>query len=134
MRCLRPQQASERLRLQAGDFFVDALPACDAYVLMQVIHDWGDKEAATILTAVRRATPAHAKLLLIETLVPDDPHLNWAKVLDVYMLTAHGGLERGERQYADLLGASGSQLERTIDLGANEAILQAIPQPGWAPE
>lgn len=124
--------ASERLRLQAGDFFVDALPVCDAYVLIQVIHDWGDKEAATILAAVRRAAPAHAKLLLIETLVPDDPNLNWAKVLDVYMLTAHGGLERGERQYADLLGASGFQLERTIELGANEAILQAIPQPGWA--
>jgi hypothetical protein len=31
--------ASQRLTLQAGDFFQDALPACDAYLLMEIIHD-----------------------------------------------------------------------------------------------
>ncbi len=36
--------ASDRLRLQGGDFFKDALPICDAYVLMEVIHDWSDAE------------------------------------------------------------------------------------------
>lgn len=47
--------ASPRLTLQAGDFFKDALPRCDAYILMEIIHDWPDEEAATILQAVRRA-------------------------------------------------------------------------------
>ena len=32
-----------RLTLQAGDFFVDALPSADAYILMEVLHDWPDK-------------------------------------------------------------------------------------------
>ena len=45
--------ASERLVLQPGDFFSDPLPACDAYLLMEVIHDWGDEEATAILKAVR---------------------------------------------------------------------------------
>ncbi|HEY1298319.1 MAG TPA: methyltransferase [Chloroflexota bacterium] len=124
--------ASERLRLKAGDFFVDTLPTCDAYVLMQVIHDWGDEQAVKILTAVRRVAPSRARLLLIETIIPDDPHPNWAKVLDIYMLTAHGGQERTRSQYAELLGAAGFQLERAIDLGADEAILEASPRPGWA--
>ncbi len=31
--------------LQAGDFFRDVLPVCDAYLLMEVIHDWADDEA-----------------------------------------------------------------------------------------
>ncbi|HZQ36619.1 MAG TPA: methyltransferase, partial [Dehalococcoidia bacterium] len=62
--------ASERLALQAGDFFRDALPSCDAYLLMEVIHDWGDAEAVAILQAIRRAAPDHAKLLLIEQLRP----------------------------------------------------------------
>ena len=65
--------ASERLTLQAGDFFRDSLPRCDAYLLMEIIHDRGDEEAIAILRAVRRSAPPHAKLLLIETLVPDDP-------------------------------------------------------------
>ena len=31
--------ASERLVLQPEDFFSDPLPVCDAYLLMEVIHD-----------------------------------------------------------------------------------------------
>jgi hypothetical protein len=124
--------ASERLRLHAGDFFVDAIPTCDAYVLMQVIHDWGDAEAVRILSAIRRVAPAHAKLLLVETIVPDDPHLSWAQVLDLYMLAAHGGQERTEQQFSDLLGAAGFQLERAISMGVNEAILEATPRPECA--
>ncbi|MBA3428267.1 MAG: hypothetical protein H0U07_06810 [Actinobacteria bacterium] len=29
----------DRLRLVSGDFFAGALPAADAYVLMEIIHD-----------------------------------------------------------------------------------------------
>ena len=65
--------ASERLKVQAGDFFKDTLPTCDAYLVMEVIHDWGDEETVAILKAIRRPAPPHAKLLLIEQIVPDDP-------------------------------------------------------------
>jgi hypothetical protein len=58
--------ASERLTLQAGDFFKDTLPVCDAYLVMEVIHAWGDGEAVAILQAIHRAAPSHAKVLLIE--------------------------------------------------------------------
>ena len=47
--------ATERLALVGGNFFADALPVCDAYVLMEVIHDWADAEASAILKAVRAA-------------------------------------------------------------------------------
>lgn len=57
---------SRRLKIQAGDFFKDALPVCDTYIIMQVIHDWDDEEAGQILRAIREAAPRHAKLLLIE--------------------------------------------------------------------
>ena len=89
--------ASERLMLQPGDFFGDPLPACDAYLLMEVIHDWGDEEATAIFKAVRAAAPAHAKLLVIEQLVPDEPGPHWAKTLDVLMLAVTGGLQRTGR-------------------------------------
>ena len=83
--------ASERLALQAGDFFRDALPVCDAYLLMEIIHDWADDEAVAILRAVRRAAPAHATLLLIETIIPPDPGPDWSKMLDIHMLALLGG-------------------------------------------
>ena len=117
--------ASERLTLQAGDFFRDALPACDAYLLMEVIHDWGDEESYSILQAVRRAAPAHAKLLVIETLVPDDPGPDWSKMLDIHMLVLLGGRQRTRQEYETLLTRSGFRFQRQIDTGAGISILEA---------
>jgi hypothetical protein len=118
--------ASERLALQAGDFFKDALPACDAYLLMEIIHDWGDAEAIAILTALRRAAPARAKLLLVETIVPDDPGPDWSKMLDIHMLTLLGGRQRTRQEYAALLDRAGFAFQRAIDTGADIAILEAV--------
>lgn len=119
--------ASARLQLQAGDFFTDALPACDAYVLMEVIHDWGDEEAAAILAAVRQAAPPHAKLLLIETLIPADPGPDWSKILDIAMLGLLGGLQRSCREYEALLNKAGFALQQQIDTRAGISIIQAVP-------
>lgn len=49
-----------RLDLISGDFFTDALPVADCYILMEVIHDWADSEATAILAAVQRAAPSRA--------------------------------------------------------------------------
>ena len=119
--------ASDRLRLHAGDFFKDAMPACDAYLLMDVIHDWGDEESARILKNIRRAAPAHAKLLLIEAIIPDDPHPNFAKVLDIHMMTLVTGRQRTRSEHAKLLADAGFRLEREIDVGGNFSILEAVP-------
>jgi hypothetical protein len=52
--------ASERLTLQGGDFFKDALPVCDAYLVMEVIHAWGDEEGTPFCersAGLHRPTP-----------------------------------------------------------------------------
>ena len=117
--------ASERLTLQAGDFFRDTLPSCDAYLLMDIIHDWGDEESVAILQAVRRAAPPQAKLLLIEMLVPDDPGPDWSKMLDIHMLTLFGGRQRTQQEYEALFAQSGFVLKREIDTHAGISILEA---------
>jgi hypothetical protein len=118
---------SGRLMLQAGDFFADALPACDAYLLMEVIHDWDDPQATAILQAVRKAAPPRARLLLIETLLPDQPAPDWPWVVDVHMMTMLGGIQRTVGQYEILLNAGGFALQRVIDTGADISILEAVP-------
>ena len=117
--------ASERLTLQAGDFFRDALPTCDAYLLMEIIHDWGDEESVAILRTVRQAAVPGAKVLVIEAIIPDDPGPAWAKMLDIHMLTLLGGRQRTQPEYAALLSRAGFALRRDIDTGAGVAILEA---------
>ena len=105
--------ASERLQLVAGDFFKGGLPAADAYVLMEVIHDWADDDAVKILTAVRKAAPRGARVLLVEAIVSDEGP-PFAKVLDVIMLAVTGGRERTAAEYERLLEAAGLRLERIV--------------------
>ena len=117
--------ASERLRLQPGDLFKDALPTCDAYVVMEVIHAFGDADVATILGAIRQAAPPRAKLLVIEQMIPEEPGPHWAKMLDIHMLALLGGRQRSRPEYAALLDRAGFAFEREIETRAGVAILES---------
>jgi len=119
--------ASSRLSLQAGDFFKDPLPVCDAYLLMQVIHDWDDREALAILSAVRRVAPASAKVLLIEMLLPDTPQPHPSVFLDTLMMAYATGQERKRNHYQALLETAGLRLDRVIPTESAVAILESTP-------
>ena len=116
---------SDRLVLRAGDFFQDALPDCNAYLLMEVIHDWSDDEAVAILQAIRRAAPQGATLLVIEQMIPDDPGPAWTKLLDIHMLALLGGRQRTRREYAELLERSDLEFVRELKVPGDLSILEA---------
>ncbi len=45
----RIKGANPRITYVAGNFFKDAIPPCDAYLLMMVLRDWSDEEAVSVL-------------------------------------------------------------------------------------
>jgi len=118
--------ASDRLTLQAGDFFKDVLPACDAYLMMEVIHDWDDERATAILKAVRSAALPNTKVLIIEAIVSEDSGPSWPKMLDIWMLGI-GGKQRTQREYAALLNVAGFRFTREISTGAVVSIIEGVP-------
>lgn len=117
--------AHPRLVRQAGDFFVDPLPAADTYLLMEVLHDWADAEVLAILTAVRRAATDHARVLLIEGILPDnlDPG---SLTVDVIMLAVTGGRERTTKELGKLLYAADFQLNSVTDTTGRLRIAEAV--------
>jgi hypothetical protein len=115
-----------RLAVATGDFFVDVLPRADAYVLMDLLHDWSDADAARILAAVRRAAPAHARVLIIETLVAETPGPHVGKTLDITMLTVTGGRERTPTAFGTLLAAAGLKLARVLPTSTQYSIVEAV--------
>jgi hypothetical protein len=117
--------ASERLRLDVGDFFVDPLPAAEVYLLMEVIHDWPDDKAAKILRAIRRAAATRARVLIIETIVSDAPGPDFGKTLDVIMLAVTGGRERTAPEYQELLNAAGFRFNRVIRTRSQHSVVEA---------
>lgn len=116
----------DRLDIVAGDFFEDPLPACDCYVLMNIIHDWHDEAATSILRAVAEAGAEQAAtVLLIEVVMPDGAQRHWAKTLDVMMLAITGGRERTLPQYRDLLAAAGADLISLTPTATPFSIIEA---------
>jgi C-methyltransferase len=119
----------ERMATMAGDFFVDSLPAADAYLLMEVLHDWGDEECLAILRAIRSAAHDDSRLLIIEGVIPEDQTDPRAATLDIIMLTVTGGRERTPAAFGTLLARAGLCLDRVIPTASPMRIIQARPLP-----
>jgi hypothetical protein len=117
-----PQQ---RLELVTGDFFTDPLPEADCYLLMDVLHDWDDGDAARILRAVRKAARERSRVLIVETLVPATSGPHFGKSLDITMLAVTGGRERSEAQYAALLVETGFADVRVLPTTSYYSIVEA---------
>ena len=116
----------DRLTAHPGDFFVDPLPAANAYVLMEVIHDWPDTQALTTLQAVRRAAPPGARVLIIENVlggVVADPR---GQTLDVIMLAVTGSRERTGPQLESLLEEAGFSSLTVTDTTGPLRLVEAV--------
>lgn len=115
-----------RITVKSGSFLTDALPGADCYLLSNIIHDWSDADAVSILTAVRSAANPSSALLLFEFVVPEDGTDFDATDVDVFMLGLVDGRERTLPEYADLLGQAGWQVLRTVETPA-QTIIEASP-------
>jgi hypothetical protein len=98
-----------------------------------VLHGRTDDEAEAILRNCRHAMPAHAKLLIIERLLPDriDPDDALARenlLSDINMMVATGGgRERTEAEYCAMLVKAGLRLTRVMRTPGTVAIIEAEP-------
>ena len=118
-------EPSDKLRIQAGDFFVGGLPACDIYILMEVIHDWDDERAQQILKQVRASATAGARVLLIEALISEGNVPSWPVTLDLWML-AISGKQRTLEEYTSLYEDTGFRFTRAIATQAGVTIVEGI--------
>jgi C-methyltransferase len=124
---VRSEPSAGRLQLVTADFFTDTLPAADVYVLMEIIHDWDDTDAVRILTNIRRSAPAHAIVLVIETVLDAERVRDPARTLDVVMLALTGGRERTPSQYASLFERAGFEFRRVVPTGGGVQLVEACP-------
>jgi len=74
---------------------------------------------------VRRATPAQARLIVIEPLLPEDkePALE-AAMMDIAMLVVTGGRERTAAEFAALYELAGFRLQRVIPTASPFKLLE----------
>ncbi len=119
--------ALDRCTLVAGDFREEVPAGGDAYLLSLVVHDWDDETAVRILCNVRRAADPGARLLLIDTVLPDGPEPHLGRMIDLTMLAMLTGQERTRAELATLLDAAGFELRRVVPTGVHTSVVEAHP-------
>jgi ubiquinone/menaquinone biosynthesis C-methylase UbiE len=119
---------TDRCELIAGSFF-DSVPAgADAYFMRHIIHDWDDERLLTILRNCHRAMPAHARLLVVESVIPPGNEPFAGKFLDLVMLMIPGGKERTAEEYKTLFAEAGFQLNRIVPTDSEVSVIEAAKQ------
>jgi hypothetical protein len=118
---------AHRCEIVGGDFFKSVPAGGDAYILRWIIHDWDHDRAVAILRNCRHALKETGRLLLVEAVIPpgDEPHPG--KLVDFVMLTALGGQERTEHEYADLLDEAGFRLNKVVPTGSPMSVIEGMP-------
>jgi len=117
--------ATERLAFTPGDFFNSELPAGDAMILMEVLHDWSDERCGRILQAVRQSMQATSRLLIVEIEMPDGSGPDWPKLLDIVMLAVFAARQRTNAEYARLLVQNGFEVVQQVSTPAGMTIFEA---------
>jgi len=96
----------QRCQYVAGDMF-KAVSKADAYSLKMILHDWNDAECIEILSNIRKAAPAAARLFIVEHIVPEPDVPHFSKLFDIHMMCWGTGRERTEAEYERLLQLAG---------------------------
>jgi len=124
---IKAYSLTDRITIESGNFF-ESVPAVNgAYMLSQIIHDWGEDECLAILGNCRRAMKQNSRLLIIEMVLPTGNTPHPGKMLDIVMLAVAGGQERTVPEYRQLLDKAGFQLTRVVPTESAVSIVEALP-------
>jgi hypothetical protein len=117
---------ADRCEAVAMDFFKEAPPGADAYVMKTILHDWDDERAGLILRNIHKAMgPKRGRVIVIDPLVPagNDPDLS--KLLDIEMLLWPGGRERTRDEFRTLFDKAGFELTAVVPTRSPMPVIEA---------
>lgn len=129
----------DRCRAIGGDVFSEVPGGADAYVMKSFLHDWDDERVTTILTNIRKVIGENGRVLVVEPLMPDNPHVlpSFFGVItsDLDLLAATQGKIRTKADFEELFRATGFELTDITPLGSYEFsnyehynVLEATPR------
>ncbi|HEX2134063.1 MAG TPA: methyltransferase [Actinophytocola sp.] len=110
----------DRTRVTAGSFF-DPLPAgADAYLLVDILHDWDDEHAHRILARCVEAAHPGGRVLVVEPV----GGLRAQSEFNLAMLVIFGGRERRTDEFRALASPHGLVLDTVTDLTEQRCLLE----------
>jgi hypothetical protein len=125
---LKSRSVQDRVTLIGGDFLAEIPVEADLYVLKSVLQHWDDVAARAILESCREAMPVHARLAIVERLLPeqalDDPG---AVMTDLHMMVIAGGRLRTLAEIERLLAEAGLSVGSVRQTDSGFSLIESIP-------
>lgn len=120
-----------RCRCVGGSFFDFVPEGADAYMLCNLLTDWGDERATAILKSCQRAMPEHAKVLVIDRVLPPpgDPNRRAMAFLDLFFLVLEGGAIRTTEDFRRIIATAGLEVTKVIPTATTFSIIEASRSP-----
>jgi hypothetical protein len=121
---------ANRCEFLVGDFFVSVPHGADVYLLKSVLHDWQDERAVAILRNCRDAMSTHARLVLIEVVLPERIEARWQHQIlareDLSMMILHGSHERTLAEWHTLIEGAGLRVANVIPTSGRFSMIEAV--------
>jgi O-methyltransferase domain len=117
----------DRVERVGGNFFENIAVEADAYIFRNIIHDWNDESALSILKTLRKITKPTARVMLVEWLIPDTSDFHLGKWADITMMTGVGGRERTRADFEKLFSEAGFALEEIVPTASMFSIVVGRP-------
>jgi hypothetical protein len=103
-----------RIERVGGDFFKDVPVQANAYVMRWILLDWSDEESVALLTNVKKAARADARLMVVESVIPETPEFDMGKWMDMNMMAMTTGRERTAAEFRSLFEQAGFALDQIV--------------------
>ncbi|MGW7533398.1 methyltransferase [Amycolatopsis sp. NPDC054798] len=111
---------ANRVEVRGGSFFDPLPPGADAYVLVDILHNWDDDNARRILERCAEAAGRSGRILAIEAV----SGIHARTEMDLVMLVHFGGRERRVEEFRALADSAGLILESAAPLTDQRGLLE----------
>jgi len=119
-------ELGNRCQAVAYDFLEGAPPVCDAYFLVNVLHDWDEDICRRILKSISSSMKTDSRLWVVEFLLESGPGFPVAKLLDLEVLVMGGGRERTLDGYTALLKSVDLSVASVTPTSSGPALLECM--------
>lgn len=118
---------SDRIFFSGKSFFKDFRENADIILLHHVLHDYDDKCCVSILKNCKSSLNQNGSILIIETLLGEEPEIGvgWLKDLIMHVITL-GGRVRSINDFEPIFSEAGLKLERIHNLPLKSADISII--------
>jgi SAM-dependent methyltransferase len=122
-----------RLTTVAGDAFVAVPSGFDLYLLVNVVHDWGDDDAVRLLATAAGGAGEGGRVVIVDNDRPRVPRPDLATSADVLMAAlTPGGRERDAAAIGRLAHRAGLRLLTSTPLASGDLAHRLVVERGNA--